>query len=75
MPTTAHLQQPLPPPAATSSAHPRLTNNKKDGKKATVVPPPIVIWDDEMRIEYRREEDAKRAFLGEVRFGRRTTVY
>lgn len=59
MPTTA-------PPAP--SAHPKLTNNKKDGKKAavTVNPPPVVIWDDKMRIEYRREEDAKRAFLGEV---------
>lgn len=56
-----------PPPLPTSSAHPRLTNNKKDGKKATVIPPPVVIWDDEMRIEYRRDEDAKRAFLGEVR--------
>jgi hypothetical protein len=47
-----------PPP------HPKLTNSKKDNKKHP--PPPVLITDRDVGVQYVREDDERRAFLGEV---------
>jgi hypothetical protein len=50
-----------PPP------HPKLTNSKKDNKKHP--PPPVLITDRDVGVQYVREDDERRAFLGEVSWG------
>lgn len=56
MPTKSEHPQPHP--------HPKLTNSKKDNKKHP--PPPVLITDRDVGVQYVREDDERRAFLGEV---------
>lgn len=56
MPTKSEHPHPHP--------HPKLTNSKKDNKKHP--PPPVLITDRDVGVQYVREDDERRAFLGEV---------